>query len=268
MWKRLLVFGPPVLALVLLAAWWATQRTGVVSGVPTRDDTFLTNPYAVLVMIGYAVVLGLSGSRPRESLMLLMVLVGAQLLFWPARFSQSSWVGYLILLPLPAVLSRSVPAIARARTSVLLLITSVAIGTLLTIPALSVSGRWGLVNGQPWGVDVAVNALTWVVVCVAATAVSWRTGRAHQVREAELTATVLPVAVPESVGDLSTREREIFALVADGRSNADIAQAAFISEATVKTHVSNILAKLGLSSRSELIAFAYRTGLVAPFRSP
>jgi hypothetical protein len=40
-----------------------------------RNDTFLTNPHAVLVMIGYAVVLGLSGSRPREALMLLMVLV-------------------------------------------------------------------------------------------------------------------------------------------------------------------------------------------------
>lgn len=264
MWKRLLVFGPPTLALALLAGWWVTQRAGIVDVVPTRDETFLTNPYAVLVMIGYAVVLGVSGFRPRQSVLLLIVLVGLQLFFWPARFSQLSWVGYLILLPLPAVVARSSSPRARTSALALLLATSAAIGALLTIPALSVSGRWGLVNGRPWDGALAVNALVWVVVCLAAAAGSWKVGRDRRAGRAEAAAGGLPVAVPESVGTLSPREREIFALVVEGRSNADIARSAFISEATVKSHVGKILTKLGLSSRSELIAFAYRTGLITP----
>ncbi|OIH92411.1 response regulator transcription factor [Curtobacterium sp. MCBA15_001] len=264
MWKRLLVFGPPSLALALLAGWWVTQRAGIVDVVPTRDETFLTNPYAVLVMIGYAVVLGVSGFRPRQSVLLLIVLVGLQLLFWPARFSQLSWVGYLILLPLPAVVARSSSAHARTSALALLLTASAAIGALLTIPALSVSGQWGLVNGRPWDGDLAVNALVWVVVSLAATAGSWKVGRDRRPERVEPALRGLPVADPEPVSMLSPREREIFALVAEGRSNADIARSAFISEATVKTHVGKILTKLGLSSRSELIAFAYRTGLITP----
>lgn len=264
MWKRLLVFGPSALALLLSAVWWATQRADVVDVVPTRDDTFLTNPYAVLVMVGYVAVLGLSGFRPRQSVMLLMVLVGLQLLFWPARFSQTSWVGYLILLPVPAVIARSISNSTRTRTFAFLLITSAAVGALLTIPTLSLSGRWGLVNGQPWGGDVAVNAIVWVIVCVAGAAGSWQVGRDRPVEQVEGAS---PAVVLEPVGNLSAREREILALVAEGRSNADIAQATFISEATVKTHVGNILSKLDLSSRSEIIAFAYRTGLITPSTS-
>ncbi|MEV7933709.1 response regulator transcription factor [Curtobacterium sp. NPDC089185] len=265
--KRLLVFCPPAGALVLLAAWWVTQRAGVVDVVPTRNDTFLTNPYAVLVMIGYAVVLGLSGFRSRQSIMLLVALVVLQLLFWPTRFSQVSWVGYLILLPLPLVLARSTSATRRTQTFVLLLVSSGVVGLLLTIPALSVSGRWGLVNGQPWGSEVVLNALTWVVVCVTATAGLWKLGSNHLGRREERTQGDRPTVAPESISDLSAREREIFALVAEGRSNADIARTAFISEATVKSHVGSILSKLELSSRSELIAFAYRTGLMTPSTS-
>lgn len=96
---------------------------------------------------------------------------------------------------------------------------------------------------------------------MAAAVASWRIGERRQ-------ATLAPVSIPRvSTADLdalSKREREIFGLVAEGRSKADIARVAFISEATVKTHVGNILAKLELASRSELIAYAYRTGLMLP----
>lgn len=61
---------------------------------------------------------------------------------------------------------------------------------------------------------------------------------------------------------LSDREREIFAHAAGGLSIADIAGIAHLSESTVKTHVSAILAKLGLSSRLQLVAFAHTNGLV------
>jgi non-specific serine/threonine protein kinase len=60
---------------------------------------------------------------------------------------------------------------------------------------------------------------------------------------------------------LSAREREVLRLIAAGRSNAEIAQVLFISPRTASTHAARILAKLGLTTRAELIAFAHRQGL-------
>ena len=68
-------------------------------------------------------------------------------------------------------------------------------------------------------------------------------------------------AVPESYLSLTAREKEIFALVAKGLSNTEIAEAEFLSEATVKTHISRILAKLMLRDRVQLVVFAYEHGL-------
>jgi DNA-binding NarL/FixJ family response regulator len=61
---------------------------------------------------------------------------------------------------------------------------------------------------------------------------------------------------------LSTREKEVFLLAARGLSNNEIATSAFISESTVKSHISSILAKLDLSSRLQLVALAYEHRLV------
>ena len=60
---------------------------------------------------------------------------------------------------------------------------------------------------------------------------------------------------------LTPREREVLALVADGRTNRQIAEALFISEKTASVHVSNILAKLGVTNRAEAAAVAHRVGL-------
>ncbi|TFD25083.1 response regulator transcription factor [Cryobacterium lyxosi] len=66
----------------------------------------------------------------------------------------------------------------------------------------------------------------------------------------------------ESISALSAREKEVFLIAARGLSNADIAQTAYISEATVKSHIRNILAKLSLTSRVQIVAHAYENGLL------
>ena len=66
---------------------------------------------------------------------------------------------------------------------------------------------------------------------------------------------------PDAGAQLTDREREVLRLLADGRSNKEIARSLVVSERTVKGHVSNILGKLGLQDRTQAALFAVRNGL-------
>jgi DNA-binding NarL/FixJ family response regulator len=69
---------------------------------------------------------------------------------------------------------------------------------------------------------------------------------------------------PSELQRLTAREREVLHEVARGKSNSEIAQTLFLSEATVKTYLTRILAKLGLRDRAQAVVFAYEHGVVQP----
>jgi len=70
--------------------------------------------------------------------------------------------------------------------------------------------------------------------------------------------------IPDGLDELTDREREVVALVAEGLSNEEIAGRLFVSPATAKTHVSRAMGKLGARDRAQVVVIADESGLVRP----
>jgi DNA-binding NarL/FixJ family response regulator len=82
--------------------------------------------------------------------------------------------------------------------------------------------------------------------------------------ERYVTTTRTEAAVRERLGELTEREREILRLLTRGLSNAEIGSELFLSEATVKTHVTRVLQKLEVRDRVQAVVLAYEGGFVRP----
>jgi DNA-binding CsgD family transcriptional regulator len=260
----------PCLGILFFVGWLAANSTQIVTDVPLRSDTFITNSYAVMVAIGFALAIALSRISPIASFSIIGGLLVAQLLFWPGRFSQLSWDAYLALPVVAIVASAYAGRIFRWIGLVLSIAYTITIGALLNVPMLSLSGQFGLINGKnPGAADIYQGFLVWAVVGSGLAVGAWFIGRTIRLSIATESGdrsvhTAGQIEDSTAIESLSTRETQIFLLAAEGLSNKAIAETASIEESTVKTHLNSISAKLGLTSRTQLVAYAYRTGILQP----
>lgn len=214
-----------------------------------------------IVVLGLiAIAIALSRIAPRISVGLSLAVVVVQFA-WPlSRFWVGGWPLYSGFLVFVFGLAVSAPPALRKTAAVLVGVLAVLVSALTTIPALGPYDV-ALLFGRSAALGAGTTLRNFVAVLAFALALgygSWLLGCVVRYRR------VAHERGPYASGldVLSTRERDVFALAARGLTNPEIAAHLYVSEATVKSHMTSILAKLQLPSRSRLIAFAYENALV------
>ena len=132
----------PFIGAALMLIWAVGFSSRLVSFVPVRGEMIAsTTPYAFLIAIGFAAAIALSRVATGTSLVLVGVLLAVQLLFWPARFSMTSWSAYLLLLAFATLLGFHTARRMRTAALSVLIIYAVVVSALLVLPRFSAQPR-------------------------------------------------------------------------------------------------------------------------------
>src|SRR5665213_3164243 len=96
--SRMLSALPALFSLLFVAGWWSIQAPEYAYSIAMRSDTFSTSPYAVAILVGFAVSCVIVRWMPLFAFGFAAGMLVLQIAFWPARFSQTGWTAYLLLL--------------------------------------------------------------------------------------------------------------------------------------------------------------------------
>ena len=139
----------PLIGVALVLLWAIAFSARVVSFVPMRGDMIAyTTPYALVVVVGFAAAIALSRVATGTSLVAVGVLLAAQLLFWPARFSEISWSAYFMLLVFATLIGFHAAGRIRTLAPFVLALSAVGVSVLLVLPRFSATSIDGLINGK------------------------------------------------------------------------------------------------------------------------
>lgn len=202
----------------------------------------------------------LSRIAPRISIGLSLGVIVVQFAWPMTRFWVGGWPAYFGFLIVGFSFALSAPTSLRRTAVVFVGLIAALVSALATIPALGPYGV-AILFGHSAERGSGTTLRNFVAVSGAALALGyglWLLGSVTRLRHSASMRDMHPPGLDE----LSRREREVFALAARGFTNPEIAAELYVSEATVKSHMTSILAKLELSSRSRLIAFAHENSLV------
>lgn len=249
----------PVIGALLLLNWIVSEES--------RGPW----PELLLFLVPVAVMVGIAPWVPVASLAIMLLLPLAQVAGLVVGPASQTWTVYLAV-PLVGLILGAV-AEGRVRRYVLVVgfVWSGFVAYLMAAPGPQGSwAQWNALYGRqnPHEQDFVLIAavafglflLLWGIGVLYRLALQGKFARIAALLSDERREETSPRPVHTTLSGLSPRELEIYALVARGLSNAEIASQEHISEATVKTHVSSILRKLELRSRTQLAAHA--NGLV------
>jgi hypothetical protein len=173
----------PVLGAGLFCFWYASISPTTVTDVPGRSELSATNPYAVLIAAGFSIAIAIMRARPVWSILLLGAMFLLQVLYWPTRFGQTSWIAYLMLPAVALGVGLYARQLSTRILAPILVVYAVVVAALLTLPNLSLSGEWGTTNGKSYeSVEVVQSLASSTVVALLLGLAAWRIGSTLRAR--------------------------------------------------------------------------------------